>query len=225
MKRREFLRLSSAATLLGSAIEVRAAGAAATATAASPGAPAAAAPAGSPDYTLRIGTGLIDLSAQHLVSTTLYNGQFPGPLLRLQQGRRTSHRHLQRHRHTRARSLARADDPERCRRGRRGRLAVRAAARHAPDCVSCRSRQDFASIIRTSSPGADLNRGTYTGPGGTFYIEPVHKPGAYDREVFLVLKEFAPTFSRGGDMDDGGLAGLRVAALKRWERQPTSGPK
>ena len=35
-----------------------------------------------PDYTLRIASGLIELSPEHIVSTTLYNGQFPGPLLR-----------------------------------------------------------------------------------------------------------------------------------------------
>lgn len=34
------------------------------------------------DYTLRIGTGLVELAPEHIVSTTLYNGQFPGPLLR-----------------------------------------------------------------------------------------------------------------------------------------------
>ena len=32
------------------------------------------------------------------------------------------------------------------------------------------------------------------------YIEPKQEPGRYDREVFLVLKEFEPTLSRGGDM-------------------------
>jgi FtsP/CotA-like multicopper oxidase with cupredoxin domain len=32
------------------------------------------------------------------------------------------------------------------------------------------------------------------------YIEPKNNPGNYDREVFLTLKEFEPTYSRGGDM-------------------------
>jgi FtsP/CotA-like multicopper oxidase with cupredoxin domain len=32
------------------------------------------------------------------------------------------------------------------------------------------------------------------------YIEPRENPGRYDREIFLTLKEFEPTFSRGGDM-------------------------
>ena len=37
------------------------------------------------DYTLRIGTGLVELSPDHIVSTTLYNGRFPGPLLRFKK--------------------------------------------------------------------------------------------------------------------------------------------
>ncbi len=40
------------------------------------------------DYTLRIGTGLVELAPDHIVSTVLYNGQFPGPLLRFKEGQR-----------------------------------------------------------------------------------------------------------------------------------------
>ena len=39
------------------------------------------------DYTIRIATGLVELAPDHIVSTTLYHGQFPGPLLRLKEGR------------------------------------------------------------------------------------------------------------------------------------------
>src|SRR5499427_704235 len=42
------------------------------------------------DYTLRIATGLVELAPQHIVSTTLYNGQFPGPLLRFNEGKRVT---------------------------------------------------------------------------------------------------------------------------------------
>jgi FtsP/CotA-like multicopper oxidase with cupredoxin domain len=48
--------------------------------------------------------------------------------------------------------------------------------------------------------GANLSAGQYSGQVGPVYIEPKHEPGRYDREVFLTLKEFEPTFSRGGDM-------------------------
>ena len=51
------------------------------------------------DYTLRIATGLVELSPEHIVSTTLYNGQFPGPLMRLTEGKTGRCRYRQRHRH------------------------------------------------------------------------------------------------------------------------------
>ena len=63
--------------------------------------------------------------------------------------------------------------------------------------------------------GGDLNRGTYTGQAGPVYIEPKDNPGAYDREVFLVLKEFEPTFSRGGDMAMDVLAGAPLKELQQ----------
>jgi FtsP/CotA-like multicopper oxidase with cupredoxin domain len=66
--------------------------------------------------------------------------------------------------------------------------------------------------------GGDLNRGTYTGQVGPVYIEPKQNPGAYDREIFLVLKEFSPTFSQGGDMAMDALAGAPIKALQQMGR-------
>src|SRR5262249_42276349 len=40
------------------------------------------------DYTLRIGTGLVELAPDRILSTTTYNSQFPGPLLRFKEGQR-----------------------------------------------------------------------------------------------------------------------------------------
>ena len=48
--------------------------------------------------------------------------------------------------------------------------------------------------------GANLAAGQYSGQVGPVYIEPKTHAGNYDREVFLTLKEFQPTLSRGGDM-------------------------
>jgi len=42
------------------------------------------------DLTLKIGTGLVELAPDHIVSTILYNGQFPGPLLRMKEGQRVT---------------------------------------------------------------------------------------------------------------------------------------
>jgi FtsP/CotA-like multicopper oxidase with cupredoxin domain len=62
--------------------------------------------------------------------------------------------------------------------------------------------------------GADLDRGTYTGLAGPVYIEPKSEPGAYDREIFLTMKEFDPSFSRGGDMNVDALAGTPIKELQ-----------
>jgi FtsP/CotA-like multicopper oxidase with cupredoxin domain len=61
----------------------------------------------------------------------------------------------------------------------------------------------------------DLNRGTYTGQAGPVYIEPKNNAGAYDREIFLVMKEFAPVLSRGGDMEMDVLAGAPIKELQQ----------
>lgn len=43
----------------------------------------------SPDYTIRISTPLVEFGPQGFLSIGAYNGQFPGPLLRFEEGRRT----------------------------------------------------------------------------------------------------------------------------------------
>ena len=49
-----------------------------------------AADANAADHTLRIATGLVELAPEHIVSTTPYNNQFPGPLLRFKEGQRVT---------------------------------------------------------------------------------------------------------------------------------------
>ena len=44
-------------------------------------------PEESADYVLRIAASPIEVAPKHIVSTVTYNGQFPGPLLRLKEGR------------------------------------------------------------------------------------------------------------------------------------------
>src|SRR6185503_21054487 len=44
--------------------------------------------AGRADYVLRIATSLVELGPDTIVSTKTYNGQFPGPLLRMTEGKR-----------------------------------------------------------------------------------------------------------------------------------------
>ena len=51
--------------------------------------PSPSPPNDKPDYALRIGTGTVELAPDRVISTTTYNGQFPGPLLRFKQGQTT----------------------------------------------------------------------------------------------------------------------------------------
>jgi len=171
-------------------------------------------PLPAPDHTLRIATGLIELSSEHIVSTTLYNGQFPGPLLRLKEGQRVN---IALHNDT--------DTPELVHwHGQKVASDVDGAAEEGTPFIVPHGMRQISFVPRPAGfrfyhthvfAGSDLNRGTYTGQVGAVYIEPRQDAGAYDREVFLILKEFAPSLSRGGDMAMRVLAGPELADLKR----------
>jgi FtsP/CotA-like multicopper oxidase with cupredoxin domain len=166
-----------------------------------------------PDHTLRIATGLVELAPDRIVSTTLYNGQFPGPLLRLREGQATI---IDVHNDT--------DTPELVHwHGQMIPSEVDGAAEEGSPFVPAHGMRRLSFTPKPSGfrfyhthvpAGGDLNRGTYTGQAGPVYIEPQHNPGAYDREIFLVLKEFSPSFSRGGDMAMDVLIGAPVKALQ-----------
>lgn len=165
------------------------------------------------DYALRIATGLAELAPDHIVSTTLYNGEFPGPLLRFKEGQRTV---VDVHNDT--------DTPELVHwHGQMIPSDVDGGAEEGTPFIPPHGMRRIAFVPKPAGfrfyhthvvAGADLNRGTYTGQVGPVYIEPKNDPGAYDREVFLVLKEFEPSFSRGGDMAMDFLAGEPIEALQ-----------
>ncbi len=166
------------------------------------------------DYTLRIATGLVELAPDHIVSTTLYNGQYPGPLLRFTEGRRAI-----------VDVYNDTDTPELVHwHGQMIPSNVDGAAEEGTPYVPAHGMRRIAFVPKPTGfrfyhthvvAGNDLARGTYTGQSGPVYIEPKNNAGAYDREVFLVLKEFAPTFSRGGDMAMDVLPGSPLKELQR----------
>jgi len=179
------------------------------------------------DYTLRIGTGLVELAPDHIVSTTLYNGQFPGPLLRFKEGQRVV---VDVHNDT--------DTPELVHwHGQMIPSDVDGAAEEGTPFIPAHGTSRIAFVPRPAGfrfyhthvvAGGDLNRGTYTGQAGPLYIEPKENPGAYDREVFLVLKEFLPSFSKGGDMAMDFLTGTPIKELQAIGKQADDknpGPK
>jgi FtsP/CotA-like multicopper oxidase with cupredoxin domain len=165
------------------------------------------------DYTLRIATGLIELAPDHIVSTTLYNDQFPGPLLRFTEGKRVV-----------VDVYNDTDTPELVHwHGQTLPSDVDGAAEEGSPFIPPHTMRRIAFIPGPSGlryahshagAGADLTRGTFSGQAAPVYIEPKINAGAYDREVFLVLKEFGPTLSKTGDMDADFLAGEPIKELR-----------
>lgn len=138
---------------------------------------------------------------------------FPGPLLRMREGERTS-----------VEVINDTDIPELVHwHGQMVPSTVDGAVEEGTPFVPPHSRRvisfepkpaGFRFYHTHVAASADLARGTYTGQAGPLYIEPKNDPGRYDREVFLTLKEFLPTFSKGGDMAIKALAGDELPALK-----------
>ena len=151
------------------------------------------------DYTIRIGVSPIEIAPNRIISMANYNGQFPGPLLRFKEGQRVM-----------VDIFNDTDSPEQLHwHGQKIPTDVDGAAEEGTPYIPAHGKRrieftpgptGFRFYHTHNRAGANLFAGQYSGQVGPVYIEPKHEPGQYDREVFLVLKEFEPTLSRGGDM-------------------------
>lgn len=154
---------------------------------------------GPPDYTLHIGSSPVEIAPKRIVSAITYNGLFPGPLLRFKEGQPAT---VEIHNDT--------DTPEQLHwHGQFVSTDVDGAAEEGTPFIPAHGMRRIMFNPRPAGlrfyhthnrAGADLYAGQYSGQVGPVYIEPEHEPGSHDREVFLVLKEFEPSFSQGGDM-------------------------
>lgn len=151
------------------------------------------------DYTLTIADTPVEIAPKKIISMTTYNGQFPGPLLRLREGQQVT-----------VDIVNNTDVPEQLHwHGQIVPADIDGAAEEGTPFVPAHGKRRIRFVPQPSGyrffhthnrAGANLFAGQYGGKVGPVYIEPKREPGRYDREVFLVLKEFEPTFSRGGDM-------------------------
>jgi FtsP/CotA-like multicopper oxidase with cupredoxin domain len=151
------------------------------------------------DYTLHIKASPVEIAPKRIVSAVTYNGQFPGPLLRFKEGRLVT---IDVFNHT--------DTPEQLHwHGQQVPVEVDGAAEEETPFIPAQGQRRIVFTPRPAGlrfyhthnrAGADLAAGQYSGQVGPVYIEPKENPGRYDQELFLVLKEFEPTFSQGGDM-------------------------
>lgn len=166
----------------------------------------------SADYTLRIKTSPVEIAPRRIISTTTYNGQFPGPLIRLKEGKQVT-----------VDIFNDTDVPEQLHwHGQKVSVDVDGASEEGTPFIPAHGKRRISLVPGPAGfrfyhthnrAGADLSRGQYGGQVGPVYIEPQHEPGNYDREEFLVLKEFEPTLSRGGDMPQNFLPPVTLPSL------------
>ncbi|HYL37354.1 MAG TPA: multicopper oxidase family protein [Bryobacteraceae bacterium] len=152
------------------------------------------------DITLRIQELTIDLGPRHSVKTIGYNGQVPGPLLRVAEGKAIT-----------VEVINETPDDE----------MVHWHGLHIPSDVDGSHDEGTPHVPRhggrryafTPRPagtrwyhshvfsGRNLHTGTYTGQFGMLLVEPSSDPGRYDLEVPILLHEWDPAFTREGPLD------------------------
>lgn len=179
--RRDFLR---SATLSGAALWVSgAAGAQAQAAA---------------DFTLEIAETAWEIAPKKVLHTAAYNGQVPGPILRVREGKPVA-----------IEVVNKLDRPEIVHwHGQWIPSAVDGAMEEGTPTIPTGGR----SLIRfTPKPSGlhwyhthmpanrDLRKGLYSGQLGVLFVEPREDAGAYDREQFVVLHEGDPYFVSSDD--------------------------
>jgi FtsP/CotA-like multicopper oxidase with cupredoxin domain len=167
--------------------------------------PAASAPpipanASAADFTLEIAPYLLEASPKHRYQTIAYNGQVPGPLLRMKQGRGVT---IDIHNHSSDAEIVHWH-------GLFLPVAVDGAAEEGSPMIAPGTS---TRIAFTPDPagfrwfhthtfaGSDMRKAQYGGQHGFLIIEPRDAAGAakYDREVFLALHDWGGREMPSGD--------------------------
>ena len=150
------------------------------------------------DITLRIGEVTLELAPGRLVKTVAYNGQAPGPVLRVKEGQSTV-------------VDVWNDTAE--------SEMVHWHGLHIPSDVDGAHEEgtphipphDHRRYTFTPRPagtrwyhshghaGRNLHKTTYSGEFGLCIVEPKNDPGRYDQEIPIILHEWLPHFTE--DMD------------------------
>jgi FtsP/CotA-like multicopper oxidase with cupredoxin domain len=150
------------------------------------------------DFRLKIGLNSLEIAHKTYIKTTMYNGSFPGPLLRMKEGKRVTiqvdndtpepeivHWH----------GLHIPSDVDGSMEEGTPMITPRGNARYTFTATPSGTRWYHTHVMAMRN----LKRGAYSGQFGFIYIEPTREPGAFDQEVFLALREWDPYFT----MDDG----------------------
>jgi len=156
---------------------------------------------GKPDCRIEIAEIEWELSPKKKIRTSAYNGQIPGPLIRLSEGKPVTIEIVNR--------LDRAEIVHW--HGQWIPVEADGAMEEGSPMIPPGATTRIAFTPRPSGlhwyhthamANRDLKRGLYSGQFGPLFVEPREKPARYDREVFLVLHDWEPYYSAS---DDGSL--------------------
>ncbi len=163
--------------------------------------PSQALPQGTPDYSLEIAPCSLEISTKHSIKTIAYNGQVPGPLLRMKEGKpvtidvtnRTEGEEIV-HWH----GLFLPPDVDGAMEEGTPMIAPGGHARYTftPDPTG------FRWYHTHTFAGTDLKKGQYSGQHGFLLIEPratQANPVHFDQEVFLALHDWDGEMTGSGD--------------------------
>jgi FtsP/CotA-like multicopper oxidase with cupredoxin domain len=152
------------------------------------------APPSQPDVTLHIAEVALDLGPKHSVRTLAFNGQVPGPLLRVPEGKSITVEVANDFKETDIVHWHGFHIPS----------DVDGSTEEGTPPVPARSRRSYTFAARPAGTrwyhshtmaGHNLNKATYTGLFGLFVVEPRENPGGYDQDVPVLLHEWLPYMS------------------------------
>jgi FtsP/CotA-like multicopper oxidase with cupredoxin domain len=154
------------------------------------------------DYSLTIAPVSLEIAPGQVIKTVGYNGTVPGPLIRVNEGQNVAIDITNRSDHDEIvhwHGLAIPSQADGAMEEGAPMIAPGATQR-----VSFVAKPAGTRWYHTHAMAkTDLTRGLYSGQYGFFYIEPAQNPGAYDREVFIALHQWAPQWVSLQDIRKG----------------------
>ena len=150
------------------------------------------------DFTIEIAPYVVEASPRHRFQTVAYNGQVPGPVLRMQEGREVSV--------TVVNKTAEAEVVHW--HGLFLPSELDGAMEEGTPMIAAGATTHLRFIPRPAgfrwfhthtSAGGDLKKAQYGGQHGFLMVEPKESAGAHDREVFLALHDWGGRMVGGGD--------------------------
>ena len=153
------------------------------------------------DYSLHIAPYTLDLSPRSSIKTLAYNGQVPGPLLRLREGKPIT-----------IEVTNGADHPEIVHwHGLFSPPDVDGSMEEGTPMIPAGATARYTFTVRPAGlrwyhthtfAGHDFRRAQYTGQHGFIFVDPGDDPGRYDAEMFLALHDWKPELLAS---DDGSM--------------------